>query len=59
MQQVHPHLAPGALTVNRNYLHIPENSDMTGYENATSEFKSAIDAEKVGVYVVDVQRKLG
>ncbi len=58
MQMVRPKLSSNALTVNRNYLHIPENSDMTGFQSANSEFQEAIDAEKVGVYVVDVQRKI-
>jgi S-adenosylmethionine-diacylglycerol 3-amino-3-carboxypropyl transferase len=58
MQTARSKLAPGALTVNRNYLRIPENTDMKGFKNVTHEFQSAIDAEKVGVYVVDVQRKV-
>jgi S-adenosylmethionine-diacylglycerol 3-amino-3-carboxypropyl transferase len=57
MQIARPKLSSGALTVNRNYLHIPEKTQMQGFENATNEFQSAIDAEKVGVYVVDIQRK--
>jgi S-adenosylmethionine-diacylglycerol 3-amino-3-carboxypropyl transferase len=58
MQITRPKLSSGALTVNRNYLHIPENTDMKGFKSATHEFQSAIDAEKVGVYVVDVRRKV-
>lgn len=58
MQITKPKLAAGALTVNRNYLHIPEQTDMSGFKSVNSEFQAAIDAEKVGVYVVDVQRKV-
>ncbi|MFL5814813.1 MAG: DUF3419 family protein [Bdellovibrionia bacterium] len=58
MQIARPKLSSGALTVNRNYLHIPEDTDIKGFKSATHEFQAAIDAEKVGVYVVDVQRKV-
>jgi S-adenosylmethionine-diacylglycerol 3-amino-3-carboxypropyl transferase len=58
MQMAKSKLSSGALTVNRNYLHIPEQTDMSGFKSANSEFQAAIDAEKVGVYMVDVQRKV-
>jgi S-adenosylmethionine-diacylglycerol 3-amino-3-carboxypropyl transferase len=58
MQQISPKLAPGALVVIRNYLHIPEKLDLRGFEDTTHYFKRAIEAEKVGVYVVDIQRKV-
>jgi S-adenosylmethionine-diacylglycerol 3-amino-3-carboxypropyl transferase len=58
MQQVRPQLASGGLTVNRNYLHIPEQTDLSGFRSLTEKFQSVIDVEKVGVYVVDVQQKM-
>jgi S-adenosylmethionine-diacylglycerol 3-amino-3-carboxypropyl transferase len=57
MQQLKPKLAPNAIVVIRNYLHLPEQCDTTGYENITPQYRELIDNEKVGVYIVDVFRR--
>ena len=57
LQQIAPGLAPGALVVVRNYLHVPKGTDTSGYENVTSSYRRAIDQEKVQMYLIDIYRR--
>ena len=57
LQQISPSLAPGALVIVRNYLHVPEGTDTAGYENVTDFYHNAIDLEKMQVYLIDVYRR--
>jgi S-adenosylmethionine-diacylglycerol 3-amino-3-carboxypropyl transferase len=59
LQRVAPALTKDALVVLRNYLHVPQGLDLTGFETATEEFRREIDAEKVGVYLIDIYRHRG
>lgn len=54
LQRTACNLKPNAKVVVRNYLHTPENTDLTGFENVSSQYQSLIDQEKVGVYSVDI-----
>ncbi len=53
-----PHLSKNALVVLRHYLHIPENSDKTGYVDITQNYRELISKEKVGVYEVELLKKI-
>jgi S-adenosylmethionine-diacylglycerol 3-amino-3-carboxypropyl transferase len=53
MQIIRPSLNPGAIIVNRYYLRVPE-CNLEGYEDITSNYKSLIDSEKVGVYNIKI-----
>jgi S-adenosylmethionine-diacylglycerol 3-amino-3-carboxypropyl transferase len=57
LQQIWPRLAPKSLVVWRNYLHVPEETDTSGYENVRGYYRRAIDHEKVQMYLVDVYRR--
>ncbi|MBY0470702.1 DUF3419 family protein [bacterium] len=57
MQRVRPKLSKDGTVVVRNYLHVPKDVDTTGFDLVSDQYKSAIDAEKVQVYLVDVYRR--
>lgn len=54
LQDLKSALSPGATVVLRYYLHIPEGTDKTGYENQTDRYRELISSEKVGVYHVEI-----
>jgi len=54
LQAVRPALKRGGLTVVRNYLHLPQGLDETGFARVTARYRDAIAQEKVQVYHVDV-----
>jgi len=54
MQRIRPGLADQALVVVRNYLHVPEQCDLSGYLNLRQHHARSISQEKVQVYDVDV-----
>ncbi len=54
MQKIRPGLADQALVVVRNYLHVPEQCDHSGYLNLRQHHSRVISREKVQVYDVDV-----
>jgi S-adenosylmethionine-diacylglycerol 3-amino-3-carboxypropyl transferase len=54
MQQIRPGLADQAMVVVRNYLHVPEQCDLSGYLNLRQHHSKVISREKVQVYDVDV-----
>ncbi len=58
LQRILKKMAPGGLAVVRNYLHIPEQTDTTGFATVTGEYTSDIENEKVGVYLIDIYRRL-
>lgn len=55
-QKISAGLAPGALVVVRNYLHVPRDPDLTGYETVTDRYSEAMAREKVQMYSVDVRK---
>lgn len=57
MQRVRPKLAGGALVVLRNYLHVPEGLDLSGYDTVTAQYREAIAREKLQVYTTEIYRK--
>jgi S-adenosylmethionine-diacylglycerol 3-amino-3-carboxypropyl transferase len=59
MQAIRPKMAPGGLVVIRSYLRVPEGTDLQGYEDVTSKFSKAIQAEKTQMYKVDIYRSGG
>ena len=54
LQRIRPGLQKDALVVVRNYLHIPEGADLSGYINLKGRYRLPISREKVQVYDVDV-----
>lgn len=56
MQKIKPALLPGALIINRYYLRIPQNIDLTGFSDVTEEFTGDIKNELVGVYQIKIYR---
>lgn len=59
LQELAPTLAKDAIIVLRYYLHIPEGTNKTGFEDITQIFAKEIALEKVGVYHVEVLRWKG
>lgn len=57
LQDISSDLAPNALVVIRNYLRTPEGTDLSGYENATEDYREIIDQEKVQMYSIDIFRR--
>jgi S-adenosylmethionine-diacylglycerol 3-amino-3-carboxypropyl transferase len=58
LQKISKKMAPGGLAVVRNYLHVPERTDTTGFATVTDHFADLIEKEKVGVYLIDIYRRL-
>jgi S-adenosylmethionine-diacylglycerol 3-amino-3-carboxypropyl transferase len=56
MQRIRPGLSADAQVVVRNYLHVPENCDRSGFEDVSRQFSHEILNEKVGVYDVEIFR---
>ncbi len=54
MQEIRKGLAPGGLVIVRNYLRIPEQTDLTGFSRITSQFYEQIRNEKVQMYDVAI-----
>ncbi len=50
LQRLSKGLAKGALVVVRCYLRVPENTDLTGFEDVTQEFHKEIAEEKTQIY---------
>jgi len=57
MQKIFPGMAPDGIVVIRNYLHVPEGTDYTGYKKVTHQYQSLIDQEKVQMYQIEVFQK--
>ncbi|MEK6705643.1 MAG: DUF3419 family protein [Bdellovibrionota bacterium] len=56
LQQVSKNLSPRAITVIRNYLHLPEGLNTNGFERITENYSDAISSEKVQVYTPEIYR---
>lgn len=59
LQKLRRGLNKGALVVVRFYLRTPENTDFSGFEEVTEEYRDLIDAEKTQMYSIHVYRHLG
>jgi S-adenosylmethionine-diacylglycerol 3-amino-3-carboxypropyl transferase len=57
LQRIRPAITPGGRVVVRNYLHIPEGADRTGFTNVADRYAALILREKVQNYLVDVFEK--
>lgn len=53
LQSTKPHLSKGAVVVVRSYLRVPE-ADRSGFVDITDNYREWIEAEKVGVYNIEV-----
>ncbi len=58
LQMVRPKMALGGVVIIRNYLRLPENPDLSGYEDISSEIESAFRDEKVQMYMVKAYRRV-
>lgn len=56
LQNIKSGLAPDALIVIRNYLRVPEDTELKGYENLTQAYRRFIDQEKFQMYAIDILR---
>lgn len=52
-----PKLSSGAHVVIRNYLRLPENLNISDFEDVTAHFQPLIDKEKTQMYMVKIYRK--
>ncbi len=59
LQALRPSLAPGAIVVSRCYLRVPEFTDLTGFDDVSSDFAEAINHEKMQMYRIFVFRYRG
>jgi S-adenosylmethionine-diacylglycerol 3-amino-3-carboxypropyl transferase len=59
LQDLRDSLSPDALVVIRNYLRVPEGTDLTGYRNITADHQDIVTSEKVQMYLVDILRHTG
>jgi S-adenosylmethionine-diacylglycerol 3-amino-3-carboxypropyl transferase len=54
LQHILPALSAQGQVVVRNYLRVPEGTDLSGYRNVTERYRAAIDRETVQMYLVDI-----
>ncbi|MFK7823299.1 MAG: DUF3419 family protein [Oligoflexales bacterium] len=59
LQRLKNGLRHNALVVVRCYLRIPENTDLSGYEDVTEKYQNLIDAEQTQVYRIFVYQFRG
>ncbi len=57
LQRCARRLAPNAIVVLRNYMHVPEGLDRTGFRTITAEHSAAIAREKLQMYDVEIFRR--
>lgn len=57
LQTVRPKLAPGGVVVVRNYLRMPEGTNVSGYKDVTEEYIHEFFDEKVQMYMIKVYQK--
>ena len=57
MQKIKKGMALGGILVLRNYLRVPEGTDLNGFETVTSQYLAPIQQEKLQVYQVVVYRR--
>lgn len=58
LQKIYPHLNSGGIVVVRNYLRIPEGTNLIGFEDVSSNYQSYFEFEKVQMYMVRVYKKI-
>jgi len=56
LQRIKKAMNSGGKVVVRNYIHVPEGTDLSGYEVVTSKYRDAINKEKTQVYLVEVYK---
>lgn len=57
LQRISKSLLSNCILVERRYLHIPENVDLSGYKNITDNYKNGIQQEKTQMYDIRVLQK--
>lgn len=57
LQIIRPRLSLGGVVIVRNYLRLPENTDLSGYEDITQEVAEAFHDERVQMYMVRAYRR--
>lgn len=57
MRDLRPKLGERAMVVTRTHLHVPEGTDLDGYENVTEHYGDLGRREKTRLYQIDVFRK--
>jgi S-adenosylmethionine-diacylglycerol 3-amino-3-carboxypropyl transferase len=58
LQIVRPKISIGGVVIIRNYLRLPENPDLTGYVDISSEVSEAFFDERVQMYMVKAYRRV-
>ena len=58
LQMVRPKISVGGVVLVRNYLRLPENPDLTGYEDISDEVAGDFLDEKVQMYMVRAYRRV-
>jgi S-adenosylmethionine-diacylglycerol 3-amino-3-carboxypropyl transferase len=58
LQMIRPNLSIGGVVIVRNYLRLPENTDLTGLQDISEEVAEAFHDEKVQMYMVRAYRRV-
>lgn len=58
LREMLPGIARGGLVVRRSYLHVPQETDLGGFTDVSSDYDELVERESVGVYNVGVFRKV-
>lgn len=58
LSDIRDRLRPGAKVIIRNYLHVPEGTDYSGYRDITGDYEKEALAEKVGVYRMNLRERM-
>ena len=54
---VKPKISIGGVVLIRNYLRLPENPDLTGYEDITAEVAPEFLDERIQMYMIRAYRR--
>lgn len=58
LQKIHPNLSPNSLLIIRYYLHLPEGTLMSGFEDITSNYSNLINQEKIQMYSIKILKAI-
>lgn len=58
LQLVRPKISIGGVVIVRNYLRIPENTELSGYTDITSEVQEAFFDERIQMYMIRAYRRV-
>lgn len=58
LQIIRPKLSIGGVVIVRNYLRIPENTDLAGYADITPEVEEAFFDERIQMYMIRAYRRV-